>query len=345
MITARHYDPDTTTPDVLLTALSQQQSILSVSGVNWINIEMQGDDSAQVNALMDLFDLDEQFRIHVKEMVLPPGHDRVSLPTFDTVKTYALFRLNMLSISKTLLNGTPFTEDDIDQEQVSLIGLNNTLLSFQQGNIDSDVFGPVRRAIEKNKYQIREHRVNHLFYLILETILDEYFKIVAAIREQFDDLEEQQQQRYADEQELMREIIRLKKIIRFLRRETIHLKRAFDDIRKNEHAFSIDAATGIYYDTIRNHINELLSYYDYGSDNLTDLINVSISLSGAKMQRVMKTLTLVSSIFIPLTFIAGVYGMNFENMPELSWPYGYFMVLGVMATISAVTLLLFRKWF
>lgn len=344
MITLRHYDVETTTEDQQFENPKLLKSSLKSKGVNWINIEMQGSDAEQVNILMDMFHIDEQFKNSINAMICVEECEAdTPLPTFDAVKKYSLFRLVMLSIN-TVVAKKKFTEKEIGKEQISLVGLHNVLISFQQGNIEGDVLEPVRDSIVKNRYQIREHGINHLFYLIMDVILDQYFDIVGSIREQIDDLEEQQEQ-YRDERLLMSEVMRLKKILRFLRRETIHLKKAFYDIKKNENFFSTDDCTMIYYDTISDHLNGLLSYYDSANDALKDLIDLNISLSGAQMNRIMKTLTLVSAVFIPLTFIAGLYGMNFEYMPELKWHYGYLLAVGSMAVIAGGTAFAMRKWF
>ncbi len=229
----------------------------------------------------------------------------------------------------------------IVSEQISFVITDNTLITFQE--IEGDVFDPVRERLKQSVGKIRLKKANYLLFSLLDAIIDNYFLILDKIGQELDKLEEEVLDNPSE--------ATLQKIHHFKRQTTI-LKKAVIPLRENINSILrgngglIDSTTELYFkDLFDNiiHVTEILEMQRDLANGLQELYFSHISI---KMNNVMKTLTIISTIFIPLTFLVGVYGMNFDIMPELHWKYGYFLVWGMMGVLTALMLILFKfyKW-
>lgn len=227
---------------------------------------------------------------------------------------------------------------DIDTEQVSLVLGSNFLISFQEDV--GDVFGPVRDRLRNAKGRIRKMGVDYLAYALIDAVVDEYFHVLEKIGETIGNLEEQM---LADpRQETMTAIHRLKRTMILLRKSVWPLREVIGSLQRGESDL-IRKETNVFLRDVYDHTIQEIDTIESYRDMLSGLLDVYLSSISNRLNAVMKVLTIIATIFIPLTFIVGLYGMNFDYMPELHWRWGYPAVLALMAFVAAVMLLFFKK--
>jgi len=234
------------------------------------------------------------------------------------------------------------TTRGVKGEQVSLVLGKNFILSFQETS--SVIWNSVRERIRNNKGCIRKAGTDYLAYSLMDTIVDNYFGIMEKIGEYVDDIEGELISSPSKE---------TLKIVRDLKREMITLRKSIwplrDVVRMLQDINSplIAPATKIYLRDIYDHAIQVIDSIESTRDIISGMLDIYFSSVSNRLNEIVKVLTILSAIFIPLTFIAGVYGMNFEGMPELTKSYGYPLVLALMATIALVLIVYFKrkKWF
>lgn len=226
----------------------------------------------------------------------------------------------------------------IGYEQVSLVLGQNWLISFQEQ--EGDVLSGLRSRIEAGKGIIRKNGADYLLYRIIDSIVDHYFLVVDYFGDTIDGLEAVV---YEDpNQENLRKIQQTRKELQLFKKDVLPLRESIAGIR-NEDSDLVSAETDRYLTDVFDHIIHVLDGIETQREHLNSVMDLYLSGSGNKMNQVMQVLTIIATIFIPLTFIAGIYGMNFENMPELSSPYGYQIVWGVMLVLFVGMLYYFRR--
>ncbi|GAB3639969.1 magnesium/cobalt transporter CorA [Spirosoma arcticum] len=229
---------------------------------------------------------------------------------------------------------------EIDPEHVSLVLGENYLISFQEERT-KDIFEPVIERIKASAGKTRRNGPDYLMYALMDVIVDHYFVIAERIGEKADELEEQIVQQRANQQTLA--------VLYILKRELATIRRMVNPLRDvvgtllREESDLIQKTTVPYLRDLADHINQIIETLDSQRELIAGLMDVYYSIVNNRMNSVMKTLTIISAIFIPLTFIAGIYGMNFDNMPELRTPTGYFWTLGAMAAIAVGEIIYFKR--
>ena len=239
--------------------------------------------------------------------------------------------------------------EPFDKEQVSIILGEKYLITVQE-NPEDDCLKPVRERIKNNKGIIRKQKVDYLAYSLLDTVIDGFFPVLEEYGERIEKLEDEVV--FNPARQTMQKIYKLRRELLTLRRAIWSLREAINMlIRDGTDLISPDVL--VYFRDCYEHTIQLRDIVETYRDLASDLMDIYLSSVSNKMNEVMKLLTVISSIFIPLTFIAGVYGMNFDsqvspwNMPELDWRYGYPLCLLIMF-ITAVCLIYFfwkRGWF
>ena len=229
---------------------------------------------------------------------------------------------------------------EIDVEHISLVLGPNYLLSFQEERT-KDIFEPVIERIKASSGKTRRNGADYLLYALMDLIIDNYLLITERISERMDELEEHIVQERASQQTLA-SLYKLKRELGFVRRTVLPLRDVLGTLLRGESDL-IKPATIPFLRDLADHINQVLDTLDAHRELIAGLMDVYYSIVSNRMNSVMKTLTIVSAIFIPLTFIAGIYGMNFDNMPELRHPYGYAGVLLVMALIAIGEVIYFKR--
>lgn len=228
--------------------------------------------------------------------------------------------------------------EKIVNEQVSVIFKDNTVFSFQER--EGDVFEPLRERIRQSKGRIRKVGADYLVYAMLDIVVDNYIEVTEKVSERVEAVEKELMKApdvstLKEIYELKSEIMDIKKAVWPLREVVSRLERETTDI--------FDEKTGIYIRDLQDHLFMTIESLEGLRDTTMSLLDLYLSSVSFKMNDVMKVLTIISTIFIPLTFIAGIYGMNFENMPELKMNSAYFIVLGVMAVVAVIMVIFFKK--
>ena len=288
--------------------------------VTWINV-----DGLQDTAITE--QLGSHFGLH--PLVLEDIVNTEQRPKVEDFETYIYVVLKMLYRDP---------KGEIEAEQVSLILGNNFVLSFQEGG--GDAFESIRERLRKNKGMLRKLGADYLLYALIDAIVDNYFGVLESFGEVTDDLEENVLT--SPTTETLSTIKTLKGELLFLRRSIWPMREVVSALRNSE-SILIKANTRVYFQDVYDHVIQVMDGVDNSREILSDLLDIYLSSVSNRLNEVIKVLTIIATIFIPLTFIAGVYGMNFDNMPELHWRSGYFIVLGLMATVVAILLSYFRR--
>ena len=275
--------------------------------------------------------LGESFGIHrlVLEDILNTEHS----PKVEVYEGYLFFTLKMISLAE---------DKSVESEQVSMILGENYVISFQER--EGDVFEPVRERLRAKKGKIRLRGADYLLYALVDVIADNYFTVIDTYGDILDELEDEifndpREEHLQIIQQTKRDLIKLRKSVFPLRESVMFLER-------NDSAL-VGTETTPFFRDVYDHILHVTDSIENFRELNTGLKDIYLSSLSIKMNEVMKTLTIIATIFIPLTFVAGVYGMNFENMPELGWKYGYLAVWIVMLLITVLMVIYFRrkKWF
>ncbi|GAB3754072.1 magnesium/cobalt transporter CorA [Spirosoma pomorum] len=228
----------------------------------------------------------------------------------------------------------------IEAEHVSLVLGENYLLSFQEERTH-DIFDPVIERIKASSGKTRRNGPDYLMYSLMDLIVDHYSVVVERISDKIDELEEEIVKEATD-REILNRLYRLKRELGYIRR-TILPVREIMSVLLREDSSLIKASTVPFLRDLSDHVNQTVETLDSQRDIISGLMDVYYSIVNNRMNSVMKTLTIVSAIFIPLTFIVGVYGMNFDHMPELHSRTGYFWVWTAMVAIAIGEVIYFKR--
>ncbi|WP_088535359.1 magnesium/cobalt transporter CorA [Geobacter sp. DSM 9736] len=234
------------------------------------------------------------------------------------------------------------TDSGFRSEQVSLVTGRNFVISFQEG-ITGDAFRKVKERIRGNKGRIRSMGADYLAYSLIDLVVDDYFTVLEGMGERIEDLEERV---------LTEATTATTRVLQQLKRELIAVRRSVWPLREllaalgRRESSLISDQVAVYLRDVYDHVVELIDTVEADREMLAGIHDIYLSTLSNRMNEIIKFLTIIGTIFIPLTFIAGVYGMNFEHMPELHWRYGYFGVLILMLLVALSLLGFFKhkKW-
>jgi magnesium transporter len=290
-------------------------------GVSWIN----------VNGLHDteqLKQLGDHFGLHplVQEDIVHT-HQR---PKIEDYGDY------LFVVCRMIYYDAEVTE--IETEQIALILGPRCVLSFQER--PGDVFGPVRERLRTGKGRIRKLGADYLAYALLDAVVDNYFGVLEVLGDQIENLEDALLEHPTAEQlqtihELKREMITLRRSVWPLREVINGLERSESDM--------IHSSTHVFLRDVYDHTIQVIDAVESFRDMLSGMQDLYLSSISNKMNEIMKVLTIIATIFVPLTFVAGIYGMNFELIPELKWKWGYLFFWVVCLIIGGWMVRYFRK--
>lgn len=226
----------------------------------------------------------------------------------------------------------------VEDEQVSLVLGRSSVISFQER--EGDVFDPVRDRIRSGRGRIRAAGPDYLFCSLLDAVVDHYFVVLEDVGDRVEDIYERVTQNPSrielDALRLLkRELLVMRKAVWPLREVLSHLEHGDCELLADE--------TSPYFRDVYDHVIQILDTIETYREMLTSLMDVYLSSIANRTNEVMKVLTMITTLFIPLSFLAGLYGMNFRFMPELEWRYGYYALLSVMAAVSVGMLVYFRR--
>jgi magnesium transporter len=229
----------------------------------------------------------------------------------------------------------------ISAENMSLIITENVLFTFQERK--SDVFDPVRERIRNQRKRIRTSGTDYLTFALLDIVVDNYIFIISVLGEKIEELEEALLKNPS--QSVIDKINSFKRELNFLRKNINPAKEMILGLSKLDSEL-IHESTGIHYKELVDNINQAIESTESYREILSDQLNIYHTTISSKLNDIMKFLTVFSVVFIPLTFIAGIYGTNFDNVPELHYEYSYFIMWGLMIVIVAAMLVYFKrnKW-
>jgi len=237
---------------------------------------------------------------------------------------------------KVFVLGTRNHDEKI--QQVSLVLGSNFVISFQEK--ESGVFDPVRDRIRKDKGRLRKLGPDYLAYALIDGIVDGYFGFLEKLSEEIELLEDEL---VTDpKREILQKIHSLKREMIYIRKSVWPLREVVNGLERLETPL-IKETTDVFLRDVYDHTIQVIDSVETLRDVLSGMLETYLSSVSNRMNEVMKVLTIIATIFIPLTFIAGVYGMNFKFMPELEWRGGYFVIVGVMVVVAVVMLVFFRK--
>lgn len=274
-------------------------------------------------------------------------------------KTGALFHLHSLTLEDIVNTGqSPKIEDyddylfivlkmlyyhesknEIEVEQVSLCLGPNFVLSFQEEK-GRDVFNPVRERIRNGKGRIKKMGADYLAYSLIDSVVDSYFLILEKLGERIEFLEESVVSEPS--QTVLHDIHALKREMIFLRRSVWPLREVVSNLERGESPL-IKESMHVYYRDVYDHTIRIIETIESFRDLLSGILDIYLSSISNRTNAVMKVLTIIATIFMPLTFLAGIYGMNFEYMPELKQHWGYPALLLFMAFIGISMLIYFKR--
>ena len=232
-------------------------------------------------------------------------------------------------------------DNEIKAEQVSLLLGSNFVISFQEK--EGDVFNPIGERTREAKGRIRKMKADYLAYALVDTIIDHYFIVLEKLGEKIEGMEEDLVTNPTPE--TLQDIHILKRELIFLRKSIWPLREVVSRLERGESQL-IHESTGIYLRDVYDHTIQVIDTIETFRDMVSGMLDVYLSIVSNRMNEVMKVLTIIATIFIPLTFIAGIYGMNFKHIPELEWHWGYPISLSVMGAIGMSMVVYFRrkKW-
>ncbi len=262
-----------------------------------------------------------------------------TLSAEDVLNTYQRPKLEFFSDHvQVIVRQIQIQGDKLKNEQVTFFLFEGTLISFQQE--EGDVFDPVRRRLENPKGRFRTTNADYLLYTLLDCIVDHLFPLLESYGVALEELEEEISENASPA--CQKKLFSMKRDLSLQRRTLWPLREVIDGLYRDESGL-ISEELKTFYRDVQDHtmqVIDLLETYRDTASSLNDLYQSSV---GNKMNEIMKVLTIMASFFIPITFVAGVYGMNFRYIPELEWHYSYFVFWGLCLSISGTLAIFFWR--
>lgn len=254
-------------------------------------------------------------------------------PKFEEHEDYIFVLLKMLQYDG---------DGNLISEQISFVLGNQFLLTFQEA--EGDVFEGIRERLKVTPSRIRSSNLDYLLYAFIDSIVDHYYLVIESLGHKVETLEDQLFLG-TSEYDITSQIQGLKREVLRIRRSVFPLREVVNRLEKSDHRL-IEKQTTTYYRDVYEHIIQILENIDINREMIWGLMDMHMTAISNRMNEVMKVLTIIATIFIPLTFIAGIYGMNFQHMPELEYQNAYFVLLGVMFLLVIGMLIYFKrkKW-
>lgn len=305
-------------------AIGQLSKLIGSEGVNWINVSGLGDEQilSQIGKMFNLHPLALADVVHVTQRPKIEGYPQHIFGTMRMVRIH---------------------EEVVQSEQLSIFLVGNTVLTFQER--PGDCFDPVRRRLVTASGRIRSRKADYLFYALIDAVIDSYYPVLEQFGERIESLEDLVMT-HPDHHTLAQ--------VRQCRRRLLEVRRVLWPLRDAVNTLLRDPMpqiadeTRVFLRDCSDHVSQLIDTNETLRELAAGLQEVYLSTLSNRMNRTMQVLTTIATIFIPLTFIVGIYGMNFDpevspwNMPELGWYWGYPAVMLLMALIAGSMLVMFR---
>ncbi len=290
--------------------------------IKWINVEGVHNTALieKIGQLYNIHPLTLEDIVHIDQR-----------PKFEDYDHY------LVAILKMIMYDT-----EVHSEQLSLVLLKNTVISFQEPE-GGDAFDVIRTRLRQAKGRVRKLGADYLFYALMDAVVDWYFNALEKIGDKVEDIEEEIINQ--PKRESLIQLYNLKREVIYLRKQVWPVRDMISNLLRSD-SEHITQNTQLFFRDLQDHSTRIIDTVETYRDLLGGIMDIYLSTNSNKMNEVMKVLTIMSSIFIPVTFIAGVYGMNFEFMPELKSPYGYIGVWVLMLSVIGGLVIYFKrkKW-
>lgn len=319
-ITVMDYDTESF-QEKTLSAIEECFQFRTTPTATWINVD-------GIHEVEIIEKLGKEFGIH--PLVLEDVLNTNQRPKVEDYGQYIFVVLRMISYDEQ--------SQAIKSEQVSLVLGTDFLISFQE--VVGDVFDEIRQRIRQDKGRIRKMPIDYLAYCLTDAVVDNYFSILEKLGDRIESLQERLVSQ--PNEQIIQHIYETKRELALVRRSVWPLREAIGGLQRTESPL-IKEATGIYLRDIHDHTIQVIDTVESLRDMVAGMVDIYLSTLSNRMNAVMKVLTIIATIFIPLTFIAGIYGMNFQYMPELQWPWAYPATLLLMAAVAVTMLFYFRR--
>jgi len=296
------------------------------SRVRWINVDGLTD-MRVIHSLATKYDL------HPLAV-----EDVLSLSQRPKAETYGGEESELLARLFIVARAMKIEEGRLRSEQITIFLGHRTVLSFREA--PSTIWDPLRQRLQAKNSRLRLNDASFLVYSLLDAIIDQFFPILETYSDQADDLERRVLRR--PDRRSIRAIHRFKRDMLLLHRAAWPLREVVANLQRETHECMGDA-TRVYLHDLYDHVIQIMDIIEIYRENASDLRDTYMSAAAHRMNEIMKVLTIIGTIFIPLTFLAGVYGMNFHHFPELDKPWGYPAFWGVCVLVTLGMLYWFRK--
>jgi magnesium transporter len=304
-----------------LSKIDDSRPYLESPSKTWINI-------CGLHDIDKLKEIWEYFGLHplIQEDILNTNQ-RAKIEEYPD---HMFFVLQMMSFIKDTGN--------LNIQQVSIVLSKNSVLAFQED--DHPIFEPVLHRLRSGAPRLRSHGTDYLSYALIDTIVDHYFEVMEKLGDEIEELENKILEDHSDT--IPEQIHTLRRKLIYFRKSIWPLRDSLNTLMRDE-SHLIQEENKIYFRDVHDHLVQIIDGIENYRDMVVGMLDMHMSQVSNRMNEVMKVLTIIATIFIPLTFIAGVYGMNFEYMPELTVPWAYPLVWAVMIITTIGMLFFFRK--
>lgn len=287
--------------------------------VKWINVD--GIHNVElVEKIGKLFD--------IHPLTLEDIVNTTQRPKFEDYDDYVVSIMRML-----------YYDTEMHSEQLTIVLRDNMVISFQEVH-SGDAFDLVRNRIRQPKGKMRKLKADNLYYALHDAVVDCYFNVIEKLGDQIEQLEDELVE--DPQRSTLNRLHHMKRQVIYIRKVVWPVRELIGNIQRSETPL-VSEAIEIYFRDVQDHSIRVIDSVETYRDLLASMMDIYLSSVSNKMNEVMKVLTIISTIFIPVTFIAGVYGMNFKYMPELSSPWGYWLTWLIMIVIMASLVYFFRK--
>lgn len=308
--------------EIVINNVAELKDISNSSSVTWINVD--GIHNAAV-----IEKLGTLYQIHPLTMEDIANTDQ--RPKFEDYDNYVVVMMKML-----------YYDSELHNEQLSILLKNNLVITFQESH-GGDAFYPIRKRLKEAKGRVRKFGADYLCYALIDAVVDSYFNILEIIGDKIESMDEQLITEPTPD--TLNALHTMKREMIFLRKSVWPMRDMVNSLERSENTL-IQPTTDVYLRDVHDHVVRVIETVENYRDLINGMMDIYLSSLSNKMNEVMKVLTIISTLFIPVTFIVGVYGMNFDYMPELRSPYGYGATWIVMLIIMGSLLYYFRrkKW-
>lgn len=301
------------------------QSVISSGRFSWINVD----------GIHDVKTIEKIGKVaNLSPLLMEDVLNTYQRPKFEDYGTQLYVNCKMI--------GLGLEEDTIVSEQLGLVLGENYILSFQEQ--EGDIFSLIRDRIREDKGQIRSRTSDYIFYRLIDIVVDNYFLVT----EHFTNMSEELERKILEKNDksFLIEIQKLKKTLIRFRRMIVPMREVVNGLYKEDNGL-ISEATKPFLRDVYEHVIQVMEWVENQRDMANSTMDLYHTEVSNRMNSVMQLLTVISTIFIPITFVAGIYGMNFEFIPELKWKYGYIFFWSLIFLIILLMVIYFKKkkWF